>query len=39
MRELGLEILQAQQGLLPLAEVADEAGEDAPFAEPGLADR
>ncbi len=39
MGQLRLQILQPMQSLLPLGEVADEAGEDAPLAEPGLADR
>ena len=38
VRELGLQVLQAQHGLLALGEVADEAGENAPFAEPRFAD-
>ena len=37
--ELGLQFLQPRLGLLPLGEVADEAGEEALLARPHLADR
>ena len=39
MHELGLQFLQPRFGLLPLGQVADEAGEEAPVAGAHLADR
>jgi hypothetical protein len=38
VREPGLQVLKAQQCLLPLGQVADEAGDDLPAAAPCLAD-
>ena len=39
VHQLGLQFLQARFGLLPLGQVADEAGEEAPVARFHLADR
>ena len=39
VRELGLQVLEPEQGLLPFGEVADEAGEDPLPVDPRLADR
>ena len=39
MDELGLQLLQPRLGLLPLGQVADEAGEEALVARSHLADR
>ena len=39
MHQLRLQLLQARFGLLPLGQVADEAGEEAPVARAHLADR
>ena len=39
MGEVRLEPLKTKLGLLALRDVVDEAGEDAPFTEPGFADR